>query len=440
MMLRFVAILAVLACWPSFAQTGPPHPVKPRPAKKTPEKPAAPSRWPIETLAVEGNRNFSKEQILSVAGLKLGQLAGKEEFEAARDRLVATGAFETVGYRFAPAGSSGGYAASFQVVEAGPLYPVRFEGLEVPAAEISAWLKSKDPLYGPKIPATSPILDRYARNIEEFLVSRGQKLKVVGKLAPLGPGEFGVMFRSAAPLATIAEVKFEGNKYLSTTKLQNQISEVAYGFPYSEAGFRTLLDNSIRPLYDAQGLVHVAFPKVAVEKANGVNGLLVNVTVTEGEPFKLGDVQFAGGAAGKSSSLLKLGAFKIGDIANFDDIGQGVERIKKSLRRSGFMRADANVERVIHDKSKTVDLIIHVNQGPQFVFGALTIEGLDLNAEAAIKKLWGLQPGKPFNGDYPDYFLNRVREDGVFENLHKTKSVVKVDEENRVVNVTLEFH
>ena len=59
--------------------------------------------WPLETLTVEGAHNYSTEQILAVAGLHLGQHADKAEFEAARERLMATGAFEMVGYRFAPA-------------------------------------------------------------------------------------------------------------------------------------------------------------------------------------------------------------------------------------------------------------------------------------------------------------------------------------------------
>ena len=85
------------------------------------------------------------------------------------------------------------------------------------------------------------------------------------------------------------------------------------------------------------------------------------------------------------------------------------------------------------------NVIIRITEGPQFNFGHLTIEGLDLNAEAAMKKLWGLKEGKPFDTDYPDFFLGRVREDGYFENLHNTKAVVKVDEPTRVVDVTLQF-
>ena len=91
-----VWLILVLLCTPLFAQTAPKRaPAKKAAAAKKDE--AAPSKWPVESLTVEGNHNYSREQVLAVVGLKVGQLAGKPEFEAARDRLTATGAFETVG-------------------------------------------------------------------------------------------------------------------------------------------------------------------------------------------------------------------------------------------------------------------------------------------------------------------------------------------------------
>jgi len=433
-MLRFIALLSLLAAITSLAQT---------PAPKTSRKAAArkpeATQWPIQSLSVEGNKNFTSQQILAVAGLKIGQVAGKAEFDAARDRLVATGCFETVGYKFAPSKDSTGYAASFQVAEVSPLYPVQFEGLPAKPAEIAAYLQSKDPMFAPKLPPTAELLARYTHLVQDFLDSRNQSEKVLGKLMPIGVNDFAIVFRSARALPTIAQVKFTGNQALPTTLLQNKLAEVAFGFPYTEAGFRTLLDNAIRPLYDARGRVRVTFPKITTERAIDVNGLAITVNVDEGPEFKLGEVKFAGNYAAKSAELLKIGKFQTGEVANFEGVYQGVDRIKKRMQRLGYLRADTNIERAIHDKTKMVDLTVRIDEGPQFSFGKLTIEGLDLNGEAAIKKLWGLQPGKPFDADYPDFFLNRVREEGLFENLHKTKAVTKMDEQNHLVDVTLQF-
>ena len=86
-----------------------------------------------------------------------------------------------------------------------------------------------------------------------------------------------------------------------------------------------------------------------------------------------------------------------------------------------------------------MDLLLRVDEGAQYLFGTLHVEGLDLNGEAAIKKLWSMKEGKPFNPTYPGYFLSRVRDEGVFDNLGETRSEVKTDERAHTVDVTLYF-
>lgn len=397
------------------------------------------SKWPIETLTVEGNHNYTAQQILAVAGLKVGQVAGKDEFEAARDRLQATGAFETIGYRFAPAPGSKGYAAAFQVTEVEPVYPVRFEDLNVPNKELDAWLKSRDALFGSKVPGTAAILTRYSREIEAYLAAHNQKEKIIGKLNPTGPEQFEIVFRPDRPIPTVAQVLFQGNSVIPGGALLEAISGVAVGTAFTEAHFREQLDSAVRPLYDARGRIRVSFPKITTEPAKDVNGLIVHVSVEEGNSYDLGEVRLENHSMLRTADLLKTGAFKSGDLANFDEIGKGIQRMKKSLRHNGYMRASLSTERHINDQKKTVDLAIRIEEGPQFLSGKLDVEGLDLNGEAAIRKLWSLKEGKPFDADYPDYFLARVREDGYFDNLGKTRSVVKVNEEERTVDVTLYF-
>ena len=184
-------------------------------AKKTATQPAQPHQFPIESLKVEGNRNYTAAQILAVAGLKIGQLAGKTDFEAAHDRLVATGMFETVGYKFAPGGDQHGYAASFQVVEAQPAYPIRFDDLGVTEKELTDYLRGKDPLFAPRLAATKAVLERYKQWVQEYVTAHNSKDTVIAKVTPAGapapPGEFVILFRPARLDPAVAEVAFEGN-------------------------------------------------------------------------------------------------------------------------------------------------------------------------------------------------------------------------------------
>jgi len=406
---------------------------------KRTKAPAKATRWPIQSLKVEGNHNYTQGQVLAVAGLKVGQLAGKDEFEAARDRLSATGVFETVSYKFAPGGDGKGYAASFQVVEVDPAYPIRFEDLGIPEKDLTAYLRGKDPLFAPRLAATKQLLERYTKWIQEYVTAHNGKDKVIVKVMPLQGDQFVIVFRPERAEPAVAEVAFDGNQVLPSTMLQKAIAEVAIGAPYHEDRFRQLLDAAVRPLYDARGRIRVSFPKVTVQNAQDVQGLAVKVTVDEGVTYNLGSVRIEGASGLKPEDLLKTGKFQTGDLANFDDVGKGVDRMKKMMKHQGYLRNDVEIVRKIDDDKKTVDLVLRVKEGPQFLFGTLNISGLDLNGEAAIKKMWTLKEGKPYNPDYADYFLGRVREEGVFDNLGETRSEAKINEQAHTVDVTVYF-
>jgi outer membrane protein insertion porin family len=441
-------ILVVLSAAAGHAQTtgqttGTRPPARKTAAKAVPKKDAAPAppptKWPIESLRVEGNRIYTADQVLAVVGLKVGQVAGKPEFDAARDRLVASGAFETVGYRFEPGASQQGYSAVFQITEVAPAYPVQFEELGVPATGIQAALKAKDPLFSTKMPASKVVVDRYVGWIQEFLASKGVEEKIAGVVTPSAPEQFTIVFRPARNLPAVAQVTFEGNQVVPQSVLREAIALVAVGSPYTEAGFREVLNGAIRAVYEQRGRVRVAFPKIRTEPATDVEGLHVFVTVDEGQSYELGKVEIAGPSPVDPAVLLKEGDFKNGDVANFDRVTDGLERIRKAVRRAGYLQAKVTSDRKIDDAKKTVDVAVHIAPGPLYLMGKLEIVGLPLDGEAEIRRIWTLKEGKALNPEYPDFFLSRVKADGVFDGLGKTKADQKVDEQSHVVDVTLTF-
>jgi outer membrane protein assembly factor BamA len=429
-------ILLMLVSGCGFAQSKQARPPAQKKAAATP----APARWPIESLAVEGNHNYTREQVLAVAGLKVGQVAGKPEFEAARDRLLACGAFETVGYKFVAGTNAKGYAFTFQLTEVEQVYPVQFEELRVSQKDLESVLAAKDPLFSmAKLPATQPVLERYVKWIQEFLASKGVPEKVAGSVTAAGPGEFVILFRPARNLPAVAQVTFQGNHVIPENVLREAVAGVAIGSPYTEDRFREVLNNAIRPLYEMRGRVRVSFPEIRTEPAKDVQGLHVSVTVDEGQSYELGKVNIEGPSPLQPDVLLKAGDFKTGDIANFDRVSQGLERVRQAMRRAGYLQAKVTTDRKVDNEKKTVDVAVHIDAGPQFTMGKLSIVGLDLNGEFEIKRIWTMKEGKPFNADYPESFLNRVREEGLFESLGKTKSEIKINDRNHTADVTLTF-
>ncbi len=392
--------------------------------------------FPLEILRVQGNSHIPTERILSVVGLRLGAPVEKADFDTARARLLATGAFNSVAYEYKPAASKKGYEGVFEVVEVDQLFPFRFEDLPVSEEILRKELQKREPLLGDRIPGTPEVLTRYAKEIEQIA-----KVGVAGKLNTDSPGQLAVVFRPPTARANIADVRFTGNQVLPSALLVNTLSGVAIGVPYAETMLRLLLDSSVRPLYEARGRIRVTFPSITVEKSKklDVDGVVPTIEVAEGPSYNLGSVRFSGISTADARELQTAGKFQTGDIANFDDIKAGLDRIYGRYKNRGYLRVTGKVDRDIHDQEHTVDLAVTIDPGPQFAMGKLEISGLDIQSEPAIRKVWNLKPGEPFQSEYPESFLKDIRDQGVFENLGETHAETKIDEKSRIVDVTLFF-
>lgn len=428
-MQRVIALSAVL--WVAGAQ----EPARPR---RDVSQPPGPAFYPIEGLGVEGNKLYTAEQIIAVTGLRVGAPGGKVLFEAARDRLLATGYFTTVGYRFESAPGQTTYLASFQVEEVPEVYPWRLEDTPVTPQEFERFAKQYNPLFGAKIPATEPALDHYCKMLQALAARKGTPVPVVAKIEPEGKDRLTIVFRPNTPRPAIADVRFTGNKKIDTRLLRQAITPIAIGAPWYEPRFREYLVNQITPLYESRGLLRVSYPKITTEPSTTVRGLVVNVEIAEGEEYSLSKVEVSGTDLGTDELQREL-QVKLDEPVNMSAIAAGMERVVTRLKNTGYLKVSYTAQRRVNDAQKTTDVFVRINQGPQFSFRKLTIVGLDLESEPVIRKLWALKEGEPYRANYPDYFLERVREDGVFDNLGKTTAEAKIDETAYAVDVVLTF-
>jgi len=391
------------------------------------------SEAPLVAVRVTGNRQIPADKILAVAGLKTGETVSKADIDTARERLVATGAFETVGYEYKLDESRKGFEMTFEVHEIDNTYPYRFERLPVPDETLREALRAQEPLWGDQIPITA--VNRYV----DTIVQSGVNMAVTWKVDDAPPAPTTIVFLPAATLQNIAQVEFEGNVALDSSVLRKAINGVAIGVPYTESAMRDLLGKAVRPLYDAVGRIRAAFPKIVPSKAEKLDGLDVTVTVDEGPVYRLGDIRFTGVGDSEASQLARSADIAKGETANFDLVKAAADRAEKKYRGNGYLHVSSRTDRDVHDDDRTVNVTIALELGPQYRFGKLTINGLDLVTEPEIRKAWGAMEGRLYQPEYADQFLDRLRTEKVFENLGKTSSEPHIDEATKTVDVTLIF-
>jgi outer membrane protein assembly factor BamA len=409
------------------------------------KKPAAPApldpnAFPIVKISVEGNHGFSVEQINAVAGVKVGDIVDAKKLDAAHEKLLASGAFDSVAYRYDPDANKKGVDLTYEVVEVPALFPLMFEDLPAPEPDILGWLKEHDPLFGPKVSGTKEALEHYRGLIADYLAtSRDYHEPIIGKLSSENPPDLVILFRPAVSRPSVALVKARDTGEIPAGVVQSTAYGVAVGTIYSEPRFRQLLEGSIRPLYEAVGRIRVTFPSIETEPDKDVKGVVVKFSVQQGPVYQFGKVAVTGADTSRVEMPALLKRIKTGETANFDDVKAVQSRLVDEFHHEGYLRATTEVLRTVDDDKKTVDVNVRIDSGALYTFHQLTIVGLDLEGEPVIRKLWGLQPGKAFVPDYPDHFLARVNEMGLFDDLKSTAAEPNIDHDKHTVDVTLTF-
>jgi outer membrane protein insertion porin family len=229
-----------------------------------------------------------------------------------------------------------------------------------------------------------------------------------------------------------------GNQAVDTGTILRAVNQVAIGVPLSDTRLKLILDGAIRPLYAAKGYAAVTFPKIETEPSTTNRGVVVKVEIKDGPVFKVGAIRFHGSGLDEEEIRSNI-PFKPGQAFNGKQVDEFRLDLVHRMKRRGLLDASVTTETQPDDSKRVVNVTYNVSAGAVYSFQKLDIEGLDINTEPVIARLWGVKPGKPFNPDYPDFFLKRVQEQGLFDNLADTRSDYTADAASHGVTVHLYF-
>jgi outer membrane protein insertion porin family len=412
-------------------------------AQQTDEQPSAPKKTPppgiLHSLSVKGNSRYSSQEILKASGLHIGQRVSAAILEEARQKLQGTQIFNGVAFNFRFSGDvPPQYDVVYDVQENDQVFPMRFERLNVSPDAVRDFLKTHVEFYSDRIPGTAVVLNRYIAAVQDFVRQTQPNVKVKATVSNDDPTQLAVLFTPDIPAPTIYQVQVSGNQAVDTGTILRAVNQVAIGIPLSDVRIKMILDGAIRPLYAAKGYAAVTFPKVETVPAANNLGVVLKVSIQDGPSFKFGAIHFHGNGI-EPDEIKSTIPFKPGQSYNGDQVDNFRVELMHKLRRKGLLDASVRTETQPDDAKHTVEVTYNIVPGETYSFAKLDVKGLDDNSVDAIDKLWGEKPGKPFNPDYPDFFLKKVEEQKIFENLGDTHSDYTADADTHSVVVHLYF-
>src|SRR6266852_8358503 len=252
---------------------------------------------PLREIRTEGLKSVSEAQVAVISGLQPGAQTGKDDLQAAADKLVQSGLFAKVRYNFQS--RTDGLVVTFHVQEA-PRIPTYFDNLPWFAdSELNDAIRAKLPFYSGALPEAGAVVDVAADAVGQFLITHGLQAAVEHQVAPNPIGDGSVqLFRITAEALHIAGVEFSDPALNSSPTVRQQLPELL-GKPYSRMAIDTFLTEQIRPIFLQKGFLRAKLGPQEVRLTGNPNKKLpeqipVFVPVNPGAVYHWKAVEWSG--------------------------------------------------------------------------------------------------------------------------------------------------
>ncbi len=300
-----------------------------------------PATAKIASIEVSGSKNFTNAQVAQASGLKVGDIVGKEELQAAANRLAALGTFGGVNYRYTT--DAAGIHVTFEVSESAGV-PVIFDNFPwFKDAELAAALQQKLGFFDGTAPPQGAQLDTMSEALVNILPSHGIHGRVSHNLVEWPDGGQVMQFIVEGNPVLVQAVEFSDPMAEKSLQVTAQLSEVV-GHPYSRLTMALYSYEEVRAAYLGMGYLRVSFsaPTASlVASTSGARADSVRVTqpIKLGPLYHFGGITWIGNSAYSVTSLNTMVPFSAGVVVDGNKIQGTWNALARSYGHIGYMEA-----------------------------------------------------------------------------------------------------
>jgi outer membrane protein assembly factor BamA len=192
----------------------------------------------------------------------------------------------------------------------------------------------------------------------------------------------------------------------------------------------------VRELYQNRGYFK-AQVRVVRTPTPAKKALVIQVEL--GKQYHLVGVSWRGNTALSQSDLANLIPFEPGELFNRTKIADGLNAAKELYDSRGYINYTVIPTPLTDDDAGTVAFEMDADEGGQFRFGELDVQGMEQAHRQMLLSAWqGLQ-GRPYNAQDADEFFNHFFKSPWPHINPANLAVRRIDEGNRSVNYSLQF-
>ena len=369
-------------------------------AQKTSAPPAQKKAAP-KTIRFQGAPQYTQDELLAAAGLKLDARLTPSQVKAHAKQLNDTGLFAVVKF------STDSKGLLFTLTPTSQLFPLHLDNLPLkPGKELDDKLHARFPLYHGLLPASGSVVEGVCKTFEEMLADQGIKATVKAALTSgLGPKKITAMnFTVTSPTVRIGPIQLSGVSAAMRAKASGLVaSQTGNGF--DTEGSAIGLQHAFEDLYQDQGYAAVEVevseidPPIVSDQSVDIP---FAVTIKEGGIYKLGFITYPPDALVPRSEVQKiLSKYPAGSGRPLDLF---LLAVRDAYHARGYLDCSIDPHPSFNEATHVVNYSLEVSPGPIYKMGAVQFDGAPSPMATKLASLWKMASGAAFDESYVSGF------------------------------------
>ncbi len=397
----------------------------------------------VEAVEILNAQFLQKETLLFYLSTKAGDRYDERRLRDDFRRLWDTGFLDDLVLE-AREGAAGGKIVSFRVSERKRVQIVDFRGSKaLTTSTIEDEIKKRDLALKIDTFYDPAKARRVEEVIKEMLARKGRPFaKVTHDAKTIGASGQQISFTvDDGPKVKVKTVTFDGNEAFTDGALRSHLKKVKpAGFwnlswlgdktTYTEAKWTGVEDDPrgeqgrLEDFYLNHGYVQVRMGQPKVSYTDGKSGLFkkkpvkwmtLDVPVTEGPQYRVGEVKFEGLTVLKEDFVRPLFKVATGEVYDESRLKKGFDKLRDLYGSVGYFQWTGAPRKKPDPERRVVDVTLAMEEDKRYFVGRIAFAGNATTRDKVIRREIYMNEGDVFNTEALKQSIRRVNQLGYFK-------------------------
>lgn len=377
------------------------------------------SSFVVRDIRLEGLARLSAAGVYASLPISAGDTVNAERIADAVRTLFKTGNFEDI-----QVGRDGDVLV-LQLTERPTIVSIEIKGNKsIDTDSLKKGLKSAGLTEGEVLQRAT--LDHVKGELERQYISQGRyaaRIDVESVPKPRNRVALNIKIQEGAA-SRIRRIGFVGNKVFDDATLQGVFQLRATHFTsfmksddkYSREKLSGDIER-LRSWYMDRGYVNFTVNSTQVKLTPDKKDVYIDINVSEGEQFKIGEVKLAGEFPVPEDTLRRLVLVRQGDIFSQANLNQTGKLMTRRLGNEGYIFADVNGMPELNNETRVADITFFVNPGRQAYVRRINFTGNQKTDDNVLRREMRQYEGALASSEKIDLSKLRLQRLGFFEDV-----------------------